>query len=119
MKLALSSKPVLKLPELHLSLVLRTDASNQGLGAVPVQYQDGWPHPVAYVSRKLMERERRYEVTVRECIAIVFGIRRFDFYLRGKEFILEVDHKSLIYLERMKGKNGRLLRWALSLQAYW
>lgn len=66
-----------------------------------------------------MERERRYAVIERECIAIVFGIRRFDFYLRGKEFILEVDHKPLIYLERMKGKNGRLLRWALSLQASW
>ena len=118
LKLALSSDPVLKLPDLQLPFVLRTDASNHGLGAVLLQYHDGCPHPVAYVSRKLLDRERRYAVIERECLAIVFGVRKFDFYLRGKEFILEIDHKPLIYLERMKGNNDRLLRWALSLQAY-
>ena len=29
----------------------------------------------------------------------------FDFYFRGKEFILEIEHKSLIYLEKFKDKN--------------
>ena len=52
------------------------------------------------------------------CLALVYGIQRFDYYLRGKEFIIEVDHKPLIYLERFKDKNDRVLRWALGLQAY-
>ena len=43
---------------------------------------------------------------------------RHDFYLRGKEFILEVDHKPLLYLATFKGKNDRLFRWALALQTY-
>ena len=36
----------------------------------------------------------------------------------GREFILEIDHKPLIYLRKFKGSNSRLLRLALSLQPY-
>ena len=49
---------------------------------------------------------------------MVFGILKFDFYLQGREFILETDHKLLVYVHNFKGKNDRVLRWALSLQAY-
>ncbi|KAK3877958.1 hypothetical protein Pcinc_017360 [Petrolisthes cinctipes] len=69
-------------------------------------------------SRKLLPRETRNSTIERECLAIIFGILRFDYYLRRKEFILEVDHKPLTYLQTSRGKNDRLLRWALNLQAY-
>ena len=48
----------------------------------------------------------------------MFGIKRFEYYLLGKEFILEVDHKPLIYLNKAKGTNDRLVRWSLSLQPF-
>ncbi|XP_076053612.1 uncharacterized protein LOC143032622 [Oratosquilla oratoria] len=118
LKLVLSSNPVLRLPDTSLTFVLRTDASNHGLGAVLLQYHLDYPHPVAFASRKLLDRESRYSTIERECLVVVFGIQRFDYYLRGREFVLEVDHKPLTYLHTFKGKNDRLLRWALSLQAY-
>ncbi|XP_076060384.1 uncharacterized protein LOC143036684 [Oratosquilla oratoria] len=118
LKLLLSSNPVLRLPDTSLTFVLRTDASNHGLGAVLLQYHLDYPHPVAFASRKLLDRESRYSTIERECLAVVFGIQRFDYYLRGREFVLEVDHKPLTYLHTFKGKNDRLLRWTLSLQAY-
>ena len=118
LKAALSSQPVLKLPDPGATFVLRTDASLHGLGAVLLQYQKECPHPVAYASRKLLDREKRYSTIERECLAVVFAISRFDFYLRGKEFILEVDHKPLLHLATFKGENDRLLRWALALQTY-
>ena len=65
-----------------------------------------------------MDRERKYSTIERECLGILFGITRFDYYLVGTEFILEVDHKPLIYLKKFRGNNSRLLRWALSLQNY-
>lgn len=118
LKTALHSHPVLKLPDQTRPFVLRTDASNHGLGAVLLQYTKDYPHPVAYAGRKLLDRERRYSTIEKECLAVVFGIRHFDYYLRGKEFILEVDHKPLVYLTHFKGGNDRLLRWALCLQGY-
>ena len=118
LKTAISSRPILRLPDINKTFVLRTDASLHGLGAILLQYHEDFPHPVAYASRKLLDREKRYSTIERECLAIVYSISRFDFYLRGKEFLLEVDHKPLLYLATFKGKNDRLLRWALALQAY-
>jgi hypothetical protein len=114
----LSTKPVLMLPNCSLPFVLRTDASNSGLGAVLLQYYDDTPHPVAYASRKLLDRERRYSTIERECLAVVWGVNKFKYYLTGTQFVLEVDHKPLVYLNKFKGDNSRLMRWALNLQPY-
>lgn len=118
LKKILGATPVLRLPDASSPFVLRTDASSRGLGAVLLQYHQGLPHPVAYASQKLLPRQTKYSTIERECLAVISGIQKFDYYLRGREFILEVDHKPLVYLQNFKGKNDRLLRWALSLQAY-
>ena len=118
LKNLLLSEPILKLPNMNLTFVLCNDASSLGLGAVLIQYHDNTPFPVAYGSRKLLDRETRYSTIERECLSIVYGIDKFKFYLIGKEFILEVDHRPLIYLSKLKGSNARLMRWALRLQSY-
>lgn len=89
LKSALLSQPVFKLPDPSSPFVLRTDTSNQGLGAVILQYVQDYPHPVAYASRKLRDRERRYDTIEKECLAVIFGIKHFDYYLRGKELCLK------------------------------
>ena len=109
---------VLRLPDITKIFCLRTDASGTGLGAVLLQYHDNIPHPVSYASKKLLPREQNYSTIERECLGIVWGIQRFDYYLYGKPFILETDHKPLLYLDSMKNSNKRVLRWALSLQTY-
>jgi hypothetical protein len=118
LKTFLAGDPILALPDINKTFILRTDASLVGLGAVLLQYHAETPRPVAYASRKLLPRERRYSTIERECLAIIFGVDKFKFYLLGKEFILEVDHRPLVYLNKFKGNNSRLVRWALSLQPY-
>lgn len=56
----LISSSILRLPDLLNSFILRTDASNHSDGAVLMQIYDGKKYPVAYASRKLIEREQRY-----------------------------------------------------------
>ena len=114
----MSDSPVLKLPNITKKFVLRTDASRTGVGAVLLQYHDNVPHPVAYASRKLLDRETRYSTMERELFAVVWAIQRFKYYLLGATFILEVDHKPLVNLNKFKGNNARLIRWALDLQAF-
>lgn len=118
LKECLSIRPILKLPDPCNTFVLRTDASGTGIGAVLMQYTDDTPFPVAYASRKLLDREKNFSTIERECLAIVFGVSKFQYYLLGREFILEVDHKPLIYMHKLKGSNSRLMRWALALQPY-
>jgi len=76
LKLAITHPPILRLPNVKESFVLQTDASNEGLGAVLLQEEEGFKHPIAYVSRKLLQREKNYSTIERECLAIVFGIQK-------------------------------------------
>ncbi len=114
----LSSFPVLRLPDLNLPFVVRTDASSSGVGAVLLQVVDGTLHPITYISRKLLEREMKYSTVERECLAIVWAIGKLSKYLWGKQFVLQTDHKPLTYLKMSNFRNARLTRWALSLQEY-
>ena len=82
------------------------------------QYRETIPRPVAFASRKHLPREKNYSTIERECLAIVWGVAKYKYYLYGKPFILETDHQPLQYLKRFKGDNARLMRWALSLQPY-
>ena len=117
LKERLITAPVLHLPDCQLPFLLRTDASDIGIGAVLLQRQET-DFPVAYASRKLLPRECSYSTIERECLAIVWAIQKFQSYLYGREFVLETDHQPLVYLQRAKVTNSRILRWALSLQPY-
>ena len=54
----------------------------------------------------------------RECLAIVWGVQKFQVYLDGKATVLETDHQPLVYLQRAKHINSRIMRWALLLQPF-
>ncbi|XP_037774527.1 uncharacterized protein LOC119571180 [Penaeus monodon] len=57
LKQALMSNPVLCLPDMTKVFYLRTDASNTGVGAVLLQETNNCKMPIAYASRKLLDRE--------------------------------------------------------------
>ncbi|XP_052706279.1 uncharacterized protein LOC128181790 [Crassostrea angulata] len=118
LKHMLSERPILKLPEFNETFILRTDAADDGIGAVLLQMEDDEKLPVAYASRKLQPREKAYAVIEKECLAVVWGIQKFHQYLYGREFLLETNHQPLTYLNKAKTENSRLMRWALQLQPY-
>jgi hypothetical protein len=118
LKIALSGDPILKLPDIDEEFVVRTDASNVAMGCVLMQNYEDIMHPVAYASKKFSERERKYSVEERECLAMVWGIQKFNRYLYGKEFTMETDHCGLQYLKTGSIRNARVMRWYLALQNY-
>ena len=65
-----------------------------------------------------MKREKAYSVIEKECLAIIWAVQKFEPYLYGNEFDLETDHQSLVYMQRTKVANNRVMRWALALQPY-
>ena len=118
LKQLLSGEPILKLPNMSKRFFLQTDASDKAIGAVLLQEYDGKLMPVAYASQKLHQREVKYSVMEKECLALVWAVKHFHLYLYGQEFTLQTDHEPLVYLNKCKISNNRILRWALSLQPY-
>lgn len=114
----LANTAQLQLPDLNREFVIHTDASDLGLGAILLQEHGGSLRPIAFASRTLTPAERNYSVTEKECLAIVFALRKFDFYIDGVAFVIETDHMALTWLRRLNEPSGRLARWALLLQRY-
>lgn len=112
----ISSDPVLSVYDPKKAVVVQTDASKDGLGCVLMQ--EG--HPVAYSSRTLSKSEQRWAQIEKELLAIVFACQRFHFYLYGREFTVESDHKPLETLVKrdIDDVTARLQRMFLMLLRY-
>ncbi|GFS01482.1 LReO_3 protein [Elysia marginata] len=82
-----------------LDLTKGTDASDTGLGACLLQEIDCLMHPVTYIGRKLLPREKRYAIIERECLAIVWAVGKLSCYLLGDAFYIETDSKPLLFLK--------------------
>ena len=63
------------------------------------------------------EAERNYSAIEREASAIVYGIKKYNHYLRDNKFEIISDHRPLQRLETHKDEKSRLGRWAIELSA--
>ena len=96
LKELLSEPPVLSYPDFSRSVVLHTDASSHGLGAVLEQKaDDGQMHPVAYTSCTLSKHEKNYGITDLEALGVVWALRHFRAYLLGHPCVVMTDHALL------------------------
>ena len=81
-------------------LILQTDASGQGLGAVLLQPDvNGVLRLVTYKSRVLQPAEKNYSQIEREALAIAFSIENFRQYFLGQKFesALTINHCFLFW----------------------
>ena len=101
LKLALSSKPVLHAPDFDKPFYLQTDASNTGIGAILCQMdENGHEHPIVYLSRQLLPREKNYSTIEKECLATVWAVQQLHYYLASRKFTILSDHKPLASLQQ-------------------
>ncbi|GBN11787.1 hypothetical protein AVEN_236023-1 [Araneus ventricosus] len=78
-------------PELPLTLAV-------GVGCVLAHiYPDRSERPIAFASKALSKTEQKYSQIDEEALAIVWAVKKFHLYLKGRRFTLVTDnHKPLV-----------------------
>ena len=95
---ALSSAPVLALPDFSLPFAIETDASGTGIGAVLMQKGN----PLAYLSKSLGPRSQGLSTYEKEYMAILAAVDQWKYYLQFGEFHIFTYQKSLIQLSEQR-----------------
>lgn len=98
LKKLLVSSPKLSYPNSNGTFVIDTDASNDGIGAVLPQIQNGEEKVIAYGSKTLFKTQRRYCTTYRELLAVVMFVKQFKQYLWGRKSLLRTDRSIVLRL---------------------
>ena len=98
---AICCRPTLAYPTRSGLFHLYTDGAagegetKGGLGVMLTQVQDKQEKPIGFASRQLLPHEENYTAFLLELTAAVFGIEFFSDHLKGRHFVLHVDHKPL------------------------
>ena len=120
-KAILSSSPVLMSPNFEKRFKLSVDASDIAAGAVLQQEDEmGIDHPVSYFSKKFDKHQLHYSTIEKETLALMLALNHFDVYLCStyEPILVFTDHNPLVFINKMKNKNHRILRWSLILQEF-
>ncbi len=92
----MASAPALAIFDQNLPIIIYTDASLFGLGAVLKQIQENSEEKtVAYFSKKLNDSQKKKKAIFIESLAIQEAIKYWKYWLIGKKFKVITDHKPL------------------------
>ena len=118
LKQALTSGPLLRLPDFSKPFIVTTDASGLAIGGVLSQEFDGRELPLCFESRTLTVAERNYPTHELEGLAILHCFKKWRCYLEGSQSVVRTDHFSLKFLFSQKSPSRRVMRWIQFLSSF-
>lgn len=111
---AMSTRPILPLPDFTQPFILECDASEEGIGVVLMQDK----HLITHASLKLTQVERLYSIYDKEMLVIGHTLTKFRQNLVGAKFIVRTNHNSLRYFLDQRDLNERQQKWVIKIRAH-
>jgi transposase InsO family protein len=102
------------------ALIVQTDASRTGLGAILGQLDGkGKARPIYFASRACTPTEAKYSVTELEALALKFAVQKFAPFIIGLHTIVETDHSALVQMFNSPKECGsaRVNKWAMLIKS--
>ena len=108
-------------PDYSLKWVVRCDASDIAVAGLLYQERpmpDGSirHEPIMFLSHKFSESAKNWDTFKKEGYGLYFTVNGVQYYLRGKEFIVETDHRNLQWMAA--SQSPIVVRWRTLLQSY-
>lgn len=114
LKQAITSAPVLALPNFDEEFFIETDASGLGIGAVLTQRK----HPVAFLSKCLSPKNQALSTYEKEMLAVLFAVEKWRPYLLGHQFTILTDHQPLQHMFNQRISTPAQHKWVSKLLGY-
>ncbi|QRW19742.1 Retrotransposable element Tf2 protein [Rhizoctonia solani] len=121
LKNAITNAPVLCHANPSKPYILETNASGAALGCILSQHQeDGWLHPLGFLSELFKGAEQNYDTHNKELLAIICSFEYWRIFLEGTAHPITVfmDHWSLEYWKESRTFNCCHAQWHLLLARY-
>ena len=113
------SYTVLRNPKYNLKSKVTCDASGHAIWVILSQLDTHEREYVcAYTSHILWNAEINYTITEKECLAVIYAIKKYDIYLSGRHFRIITNHIAHKWLKNIKEPSNRLSRWTIYIQEY-
>ena len=118
LKTALTTAPVLCLPDCSKPFILECDASKFAIGQVLCQGEGRDRRVVAFESRKMIPAEINYPVHDQELLSVVHGLRKWRHYLHGGKVRVITDNWATKFLLTKPELNKRQAGWLDFIQEF-
>ncbi|MBW0579450.1 hypothetical protein O181_119165 [Austropuccinia psidii MF-1] len=114
---ALTTSPLLLMPDFKIPFKLYIDASGDGLRAalheVQIMNDKTLEGPVFFISRQIKQTEARYWAIQMECLCLFWSLEKLNYILEGCVFEVITDSTSVKSLLNMKTPKRNMLRWKI------
>ncbi|KAF8405656.1 hypothetical protein HHK36_007732 [Tetracentron sinense] len=114
LKRAMTTTPVLALPNFTKTFIIESDASGIGIGVVLMQ--EG--RPLAFTNKTLSPLHLKMSVYDKEMLAVAHAVTKWRPYLIGRRFLIRTDHRSLKYLLEQRISSMEQQKWVTKLLGY-
>lgn len=94
LKTAITSSPILRLPQFEDPFTIETDASNKGIRTVLMQENQ----PIAFISKDLNLRNQTKLVYKKMVMVVLYAVGQWRHYLEGTSYVIRTYQYSLKYL---------------------
>ena len=112
LKAHLAAVPQLNIFNPDLPVIVRTDSSlNAWAFALLNEAEDGTRLPVMYLGSVFADSQKNLCIFRKEMLALIYGLRRVEYLLAFKSFVVETDNRILAWLYRAKNLTAQNARY--------